>query len=100
MAEDVPACWDNWDIDADIELKFKECARLLSREVVSDGAVAFIVRSKYQISEKSKIEPLKKHQSQHCLLSAFYCHLYQHISAEDNQQYIRRNHQQKQLLRI
>lgn len=55
MAEDVPACWDNWDIDADIELKFKECARLLSREVVSDGAVAFIIRSKYQISEKSKI---------------------------------------------
>ncbi|MCH5316423.1 MAG: alpha-mannosidase [Eubacterium sp.] len=55
MAEDVPSSWDNWDIDADIELKFKECGALLSREVVSNGAVAFIIRSKYQISEKSSI---------------------------------------------
>lgn len=55
MAEDVPSSWDNWDIDADIELKFKPCAELLKREVVSDGAVAFIIRSTYKISEKSTI---------------------------------------------
>lgn len=55
MAEDVSLSWDNWDIDADIELKFKECATLLSREVVSNGSVAFIIRSKYRISEKSNI---------------------------------------------
>ncbi|MGN1201889.1 MAG: alpha-mannosidase, partial [Eubacterium sp.] len=55
MAEDVPLSWDNWDIDADIELKFKPCAKLLKREVVSDGAVAFIIRSTYKISEKSGI---------------------------------------------
>lgn len=55
MAEDVPSSWDNWDIDADIELKFKPCAELLKREVVSDGAVAFIIRSTYKISRKSTI---------------------------------------------
>ncbi|MDE6723429.1 MAG: alpha-mannosidase, partial [Eubacterium sp.] len=55
MAEDVPSSWDNWDIDADIELKFKPCAKLINREVVSDGAVAFIIRSTYKISKKSTI---------------------------------------------
>ena len=55
MAEDVPKGWDNWDIDADIEMKFKPCAALLSREVVSDGAVALIIRNTYKISEKSTI---------------------------------------------
>lgn len=56
MAEDVPATWDNWDIDADLESKFKPSMQLLSREVVSDGEVAYIVRSKYRISEKSTIK--------------------------------------------
>lgn len=55
MAEDVSMSWDNWDIDADLEMKFKPCAKLLSREVVSDGGVAFIIRSKYQISAKSTV---------------------------------------------
>ncbi len=55
MAEDVPSSWDNWDIDADIELKFKPCAKLIKREIVSDGAVAFIIRSTYKISKKSTI---------------------------------------------
>jgi alpha-mannosidase len=55
MAEDVPMSWDNWDIDADIEMKFKPCATLLERDVVANGEVAFIVRSKYKISEKSTI---------------------------------------------
>ncbi len=55
MAEDVPQCWDNWDIDPDIEMKFAPCANLLEREVVSDGAAAFIIRSKYKISEKSTV---------------------------------------------
>ncbi|MBQ3527545.1 MAG: alpha-mannosidase [Clostridia bacterium] len=56
MAEDVPVNWDNWDIDPDIELKLKPCATLLEREVVSHGDVAFIVRSKYRISEKSTVK--------------------------------------------
>lgn len=55
MAEDVSMSWDNWDIDSDLEMKFKPCATLLNREVVSDGAAAFIIRSEYKISEKSTI---------------------------------------------
>ena len=39
MAEDVSAAWDNWDIDADSEDKFAPVGKLLSREVVSCGAV-------------------------------------------------------------
>jgi alpha-mannosidase len=55
LAEDVPLQWDNWDIDADVELKLKPVAKLLSEEVVSDGAVEFRMRRKYQLTEKSSI---------------------------------------------
>lgn len=55
MAEDVPMSWDNWDIDADLEMKFMPCATLLEREIISKGEVAFIIRSKYKISEKSTL---------------------------------------------
>lgn len=55
MAEDLPAHWDNWDVDADIECKFNDNSVLLSREVVSVGAAAVIIRSKYSISKKSSI---------------------------------------------
>ena len=56
MAEDLPAAWDNWDVDADLEAKFAPCAKLLSREVISDGAAELRIRSRYAISEKSFIE--------------------------------------------
>lgn len=55
MAEDVPLGWDNWDIDADCESKFRDCAELLSRKVVSDGAVEYRVRSHYRLSAKSDL---------------------------------------------
>ena len=55
MAEDLPKEWDNWDVDADLENKFADCGELLSREVISQGQVAVIVRSKYKISSKSSI---------------------------------------------
>lgn len=55
MAEDVPMNWDNWDIDPDLEMKFKPCATLLERRVVSEGDLAFIIRSKYRLSEKSAV---------------------------------------------
>ncbi len=55
MAEDVPATWDNWDIDADIEPKFVDCAELISREVVSNGAVELRIRSVYKISAESTV---------------------------------------------
>ena len=55
MAEDLPAAWDNWDIDVDLECKFANDSVLLSREVVSQGSAAVIIRSKYQISKKSTV---------------------------------------------
>ena len=56
LAEDLPSAWDNWDIDADIEGKFRPVSDLISREVVSAGPVAYIVRSEYRISEKSTVK--------------------------------------------
>ena len=55
MAEDVPSDWDNWDLDADIEGRFRDVSNLVSREVVSDGEAAYIIRSVYAVSEKSTI---------------------------------------------
>ena len=49
MAEDVPAAWDNWDIDADTQLKLEPVAVLQSREVVADGPLQFRIRSVYRI---------------------------------------------------
>lgn len=56
MAEDVPSAWDNWDVDADLELKLRPSATLLNREVVSDGAVEYRIRSSYKLSEKSSLK--------------------------------------------
>ena len=56
MAEDVPADWDNWDVDADLMDKFRPAGRLLERKVVSQGPVELRIRSRYAISDKSDIE--------------------------------------------
>ncbi|MBQ2774324.1 MAG: alpha-mannosidase [Clostridia bacterium] len=55
MAEDLPNAWDNWDIDADIEMKYADTSELVSSEIISCGAVAAIIRNKYKISKKSTI---------------------------------------------
>lgn len=55
MAEDMPASWDNWDIDADLEAKFVPASDLISSEVISDGEVAYIIRNVYKISSKSTV---------------------------------------------
>lgn len=56
MTEDIPAAWDNWDFDADEEDKFAPAGRLLSREIISNGAVELRIRSRYALSEQSLIE--------------------------------------------
>ncbi len=53
--EDVPQSWDNWDIDADQEMKMRPEERLVSREVVADGPLQYRVRSKYLIGGSSSI---------------------------------------------
>lgn len=55
IAEDLPTDWDNWDVDADIESKFKDESALISREVISHAAAAVIIRSKYSVSKKSTV---------------------------------------------
>ncbi len=53
IAEDVPKAWDNWDLDADIECKFKDTAELISREIYSQGEAALVLRSKYRLTPKT-----------------------------------------------
>ncbi len=55
VAEDVPKAWDNWDLDSDIECKFKDSAELISREIFSQGEVALVLRSKYKVTAKTSI---------------------------------------------
>ena len=55
MAEDLPAEYDNWDIDADAEEKLAPAGRLISRQVVSDGPAELRIRSEYQLTEKTVI---------------------------------------------
>ena len=53
--EDVPQSWDNWDVDADQELKMRDENRLISREVVADGPLQLRIRSSYSIGLSSSV---------------------------------------------
>ncbi|MBQ4353568.1 MAG: alpha-mannosidase [Clostridia bacterium] len=55
IGEDMPRSWDNWDIDDDVFRKMHPVTDLLSREVVSDGAVEYRIRSVYKLGRKSSI---------------------------------------------
>lgn len=55
LAEDVPSYWDNWNIDADLELKFRPVTGLISREVVANGCVELRICSVYRLTEKSTV---------------------------------------------
>ena len=52
-AEDVPILWDAWDIDSDWTKSAVEELKLLSSEVVADGAICFRLRQKYGIGASS-----------------------------------------------
>ena len=53
--EDVPNSWDNWDIDYETMLKVFPQKELLSFEVVSDGALAFIIRASFKVGTYSTL---------------------------------------------
>ena len=55
LGEDMPHTWDNWDIDDDIFSKLNPVNDLISREVVSDGAVEYRIRSRYKLGKRSSI---------------------------------------------
>ena len=54
-AEDAPAYWDNWDIEYDALDKLKPITGFEGREVVTDGAVEFIIRSTFSFGYKSRL---------------------------------------------
>jgi alpha-mannosidase len=56
IAEDIPLIYDNWDVDNDIEGKYRDCTELLERKVISNGTVEFRMRSKYRLTPKSTLE--------------------------------------------
>lgn len=53
--EDVPNAWDDWDIDYETMLKVLPQKELVSMEVVSDGALAFILRATYKVGTYSTL---------------------------------------------
>ena len=55
IAEDVPTSWDSWDLDADCQMKFAPCSKLIDRRVVSKGSIQYRIRSTFAISDKSQI---------------------------------------------
>lgn len=54
-AEDVPVCWDAWDIDEDYRLKLDQEERLLDWNVVSIGPCFIKIRSHFSIGHHSEI---------------------------------------------
>lgn len=55
FGEDMSYIWDSWDIDDDAFLKLRPVTKLLSREVIGNGAVEYRVRSTYSIGRKSTV---------------------------------------------
>lgn len=53
--EDVPNAWDDWDIDYETMLKVVPQKELVSIDVVSDGALAFILRATFKVGTYSSL---------------------------------------------
>jgi alpha-mannosidase len=53
LGEDVPAAWDNWDIDRDQALKMNVQRDLVKRTVAADGPLQLRVRQVYRIGRDS-----------------------------------------------
>ena len=51
--ESVPHEWDSYDLDYAVKLKMKPQRRLISRQIVSNGALCFIIRSSYAVGKNS-----------------------------------------------
>jgi alpha-mannosidase len=54
LGEDVPAAWDNWDIDYDQQFKMEAQTRLLSRQVVQ-GPLQLRIRHEVAIGADSRL---------------------------------------------
>lgn len=55
IGEDVPAAWDNWDIDRDQRHKMHPAGKLIGREVVADGPLQLRIRFEYELGRESRL---------------------------------------------
>lgn len=55
MGEDIPALWDNWDIDFDQRVKMEPQRQLIRREIVSVGALQLRIRSEYALAGGTRL---------------------------------------------
>lgn len=56
LAEDVPNCWDNWDLECDVIERLAPVNGFKGRELVTDGAVEMRLRSSFELGDHSSIE--------------------------------------------
>ncbi len=55
MGEDVPAAWDNWDIDRDQRHKMSEVDGPTKREIITDGPLQLRIRQKFALGRQSTL---------------------------------------------
>ncbi|MEG1706310.1 MAG: glycoside hydrolase family 38 C-terminal domain-containing protein, partial [Clostridia bacterium] len=55
LGENVPYAWDDWDIDADYNIKSESVLQLISTEIISNGALQLRIRNAYKLSDKSTL---------------------------------------------
>jgi alpha-mannosidase len=55
FGEDVPAAWDNWDVDEDLALKLKPVLTLVETGVHDRGPLQFRVRQTYSFGQGSRL---------------------------------------------
>ncbi len=55
IGEDVPAAWDNWDIDRDQRHKLGPVGAPVKREVVANGPLQLRIRQEFEIGRSSKL---------------------------------------------
>jgi alpha-mannosidase len=55
LGEDVPAAWDNWDIDFDQQFKMEAQDRPVARRIVADGPLQLRLRHEVDLGAASKL---------------------------------------------
>ena len=55
IGEDLPGCYDNWEVQRDVALKMQRETGLVSREVVADGPVQLRVRLVWELGQASRV---------------------------------------------
>lgn len=56
LPEDIPAMWDNWDIDADVIERMRPLKTPFTRELAENGPLLCRIRSRFALTDKSTLE--------------------------------------------